>query len=174
MNPLIVNVAELVRRPGSQNEVRLAAPLADLRVVDSVVPDGCEVDVDLVLESLTDGIVVRGRVATSWESACRRCLEPVHGKVDVEVRELYQHEPAADDAFVFRGEQLDVEPMVREAVLLELPLAPVCRPDCAGLCPVCGVNRNEVDCRHGTVARDLRWAALDDLLEQGRLDPPLN
>jgi uncharacterized protein len=146
--PYAVNVAELLRRPGSQLERQFRAPAEALRVVDAFVPEGEDIDVDVVLESLTDGIVVRGRLATTWEGTCRRCLEPVRGTIETDVRELYQHEPVASESFAFRGELLDLEPMVRETVVLELPLAPLCRPDCAGLCPACGANLNEGDCGH--------------------------
>jgi uncharacterized protein len=172
MPPLTVNVAELLRRHGTRRELRATATAADLKVVDSGVPDGTPIDVDVVLESLADGIVVSGRVGTFWTGACRRCLEPVEGPLEVNVRELYQHHPKDTEAFTFQGELLDLEPMVREAVLLELPLAPLCRPDCAGLCPECGANRNLGDCGHHAVASDPRWAALAELLEPGRLDRP--
>jgi uncharacterized protein len=172
VSPFVVNVAELLRRPGNQLELSRSVPAAGLRVVDTVVPDGAPIDVELTLESLSDGIVVTGHIASRWEGACRRCLDSVGGPLEVQVRELYQQRPEADDAFSFRGEHLDLEPMVREALLLELPLAPLCRPDCAGLCPVCGANRDAADCGHLAPVADSRWAALDDLLEAGRLDPP--
>ena len=171
-SPLVVNLAELLRRPGTQKAVHSVTPAYGLKVVDSAVPDGADLTVDVVLESLTDGIVVAGSVGAPWEALCRRCLEPVTGTAEAEVHELYQPASAtpSDDAFTFRGDQLDLEPMAREAILLELPLAPLCRPDCAGLCAVCGVNRNEGDCGHEAVVRDARWAALDELLDPGRLD----
>jgi uncharacterized protein len=142
--------------------------------VDTAVPDGAPIEADLVLESLSDGIVVAGTVTSSWEGTCRRCLEPVGGVLDATVRELYRARQGDDDAFTFTGDQLDLEPMVREAVLLELPLAPLCRADCAGLCPECGANRKEVACGHTTAPVDVRWAGLEGLLEQARLDHPDN
>ena len=172
MSPFVVNVAELLRHPGRQLELSRSVPAEGLRVVDTVVPEGASIDVDLVLESLSDGIVVTGHLTSRWEGACRRCLDPVTGPLEVEVRELYRQRRDADDTFSFRGDQLDLEPMVREALLLELPLVPLCRPDCAGLCPVCGVKRDAVDCGHVATVADPRWAALDELLEAGRLDPP--
>ena len=166
---LLINVADLLRRPASRKSVRLTVPSEGFTVVDSTVPAGAPIDVDLELESLTDGIVVTGQVSAPWEAVCRRCLGPAHGRLDVTVRELYQPDPQSDEAFTIDGEVLDLEPLVREAVLLELPLAPLCRPDCAGLCPECGVDRNEVDCGHQPDLSDARWGALDDLRD--RLDP---
>jgi uncharacterized protein len=172
VNPLLVNVAELLRHPGTQRAVRLQVPSEGLRVVDSNVPAGVPIDVDVDLESLTDGIVVTGHISAPWQAVCRRCLGPVEGLVDVAVRELYQARPESEDAFAIDGEVLDLEPLVREAVLLDLPLAPLCRPDCAGLCPECGADRNAGDCGHRPADTDERWAALDDLRE--RLDRPSN
>jgi uncharacterized protein len=171
-HPLVVNVAELLRHPASRQEVHVEVPSEGLTVVDAVVPVGAPVDVDVTLESMSDGVVVTGRVSAPWEGACRRCLGPAGGAIDVLVRELYQPKPETEEAFPIEGDQLDLEPLVREALLLELPLAPLCRPDCAGLCPECGADRNDVDCGHRLDDHDPRWDALDQL--RGRLDRPTN
>ena len=172
MKPLLVNVAELLRHSGTRRAVRLQVPSEGLQVVDTTVPGGVPIDVDVDLESLNDGVVVTGHISAPWQAVCRRCLGPVEGLVDVAVRELYQARPESEDAFAIDGEVLDLEPLVREAVLLDLPLAPLCRPDCAGLCPECGADRNAGDCGHRPADTDARWAALDDLRE--RLDRPTN
>ena len=169
---LLVNVADLLRRPASRKSVRATVPSEGFTVVDSSVPAGAPIDVDVELDSLSDGIVVTGQVSAPWEASCRRCLGPARGRLDVTVRELYQPHPDSDEAFTIEGEVLDLEPLVREAVLLDLPLAPLCRPDCAGLCPECGADHNETDCGHQPDTSDPRWAALEDLRD--RLDPPVN
>jgi uncharacterized protein len=169
-NALLVNVTELLRRPANRKTVQVSVPSEGMTVVDSSVPPGAPIDVDVQLESLTDGIVVAGHVRAPWEATCRRCLGPVTGRLDVEVHELYQSDPESDDAFAIEGDVLDLEPLVREALLLELPLAPLCRPDCAGLCLDCGADRNVTDCGHRPDVSDPRWAALDELRD--RLDPP--
>ena len=165
MNPLLVNVAELLRHPGTRRAVNVQVPSEGLRVVDTTVAAGAPIDVDVELESLTDGIVVTGRVSAPWEAVCRRCLGPVEGFVDVAVRELYQARPESEDAFAIENEVLDLEPLAREAVLLDLPLAPLCRPDCAGLCPECGKNLNDEPHVHEEATTDPRWAALEALRE---------
>jgi uncharacterized protein len=86
------------------------------------------------------------------------------------VQELYQVRPSSEDAFPFDGEQLDLEPMVRELVSMELPLMPLCRDDCAGLCSICGVDRNEQQCSCAIDERDPRWAALDALRSSPDVD----
>jgi uncharacterized protein len=165
---LVVPVAELLRRPGAQRNVRVEVAAEGLSARDAHVPDGADVAVDVVLESLSDGITVDGEVRTTWEGTCRRCLGPARGELRAEVHELYQHDPMDEDAFRFEGDQLDLHPMVRELVMVELPMAPICRDDCRGLCPVCGADRNEADrtgtdCGHGDTPADARWAALDAL-----------
>jgi uncharacterized protein len=162
-------VAELLRRPSSRLSVRRSVPLDGATVVDSHLAEGAEADVDLELESLADGIVVTGTISAPWEGSCRRCLAPVGGRAEAVVRELFHSAPTTDEARPLAGEQIDLEPLVREAVMLELPLAPLCRPDCAGLCPECGADRNVVDCGHRPDTRDPRWAALEGLLDDGEL-----
>ena len=125
---------------------------------------GGEATADLMLESLPGpALVAAGTVSADWTGECRRCLGVATGTVQVDVRELF--EPGADDeeTYPLTGDEIDVAPLVRDAVLLELPLAPLCREACAGLCPVCGANRNDVDCGHEPDDRDPRWAALDQL-----------
>jgi uncharacterized protein len=162
---LVVPVAELCRHPASRRRVTTDTAVAEAaRVGDARLEAGSPVSVDVELESLSDGIVVTGVLRSEWHGECRRCLGPASGPLVVDVRELYRRTPAADDdAYAFDGEVLDLRPLVQEALALDLPLAPLCRPDCAGLCPMCGANRNEADCGHRPDTRDPRWAALDAL-----------
>jgi uncharacterized protein len=124
------------------------------------------VEVDVILEVAVGGIAVTGEVRGPWWGECRRCLRRVEGTVAADVRELYR--PAGSDedeeeTYLLGLDHLDLRPLARDAILLELPLAPLCRPDCAGLCPVCGTDRNEALCDCDTAPRDVRWAALDVL-----------
>jgi uncharacterized protein len=162
---LVVPVAELLRRPGTQRAVRVEVPADGLSAPTALVREGEAVLVDVVLESLTDGITVDGDVRTTWAGTCRRCLGPAGGELRTEVHELYQQHPMDDEAFELTGDHLDLRPMVRELVLVELPLAPLCRRGCRGLCPVCGADRNDTDCGHAEPPGDPRWAALDALRE---------
>lgn len=171
MNVLVIDVAELLRRPASRKEVRTAALIEGVAVGAARVR-ATPVAVAVELESMADGIVVTGTLDAEWEAPCRRCLEPARGHLHVEVRELFQVHCTVEDAYPFEGEQVDLAPMAREVLGLELPLAPLCRPDCQGLCPECGANRNEVDCGHRPERLDPRWAALDDL--RRRLEPPVS
>src|SRR5207302_11514852 len=114
-------------------------------------------------EHADGGIVVRATVDAPWQGECRRCLLPASGTVHADVRELYERASDGEETYPLSGDQLDLAPLARDAVLLDLPLAPVCTDDCQGLCPECGANRNDGDCGHSEVPTDPRWAALDAL-----------
>ena len=161
---LVVNVAELLRRPATRKAYELVVPAVGMTLGgDAEVPDGTPVVVDVVVESLSDGLTVNGEVRTTWTGTCRRCLGPATGELVADVQELYQVHPTSEEAFAFDGEQLDLRPMVRELVLMELPAAPVCRDDCAGICPTCGTDRNVATCDCAPTTMDPRWAGLDAL-----------
>jgi len=175
--PFVVDVGNLMRNPGSRKREQRGGPLAGLAVLGVSVPPDADVEVDLTLEAM-DGrsIVAMGSVSTRWTTECSRCLRAIGGKVTSQVRELFEDPsraaPAAggsaagdEDIYPLHGEQVDLEPLARDAVLLALPAAPLCAEDCAGLCPVCGADRNEADCGCDTTVRDERWAALDVLKE---------
>ncbi|MEO6651821.1 MAG: DUF177 domain-containing protein [Ilumatobacteraceae bacterium] len=158
---LRVNARELLRTPGSVREVDAEVDATALGIDDERVTGPVVVDLDAV--SSLDGVVVTGRITVPWATPCRRCLAPVIGRSVVDVEELYQDEALDEEAFVIEGDQIDLAPAVREYVLIELPDGPLCRTDCAGICPVCGIDRNEGSCDCDTTVRDDRWAALDEL-----------
>jgi uncharacterized protein len=174
-DPFVVHVARLRRSPEQsqplhevrRGEVALAGPLDE--AVDpgrSVVPVGGEAEADVTLVPFEGGIDVSGTVSAPWVGICRRCAEPVSGELHLRVHERYGDPSggatADEDFYPIVDGDIDLGPLVRDAVVLELPMAPLCREDCAGLCPECGANRNEGPC--GCVApRDPRWANLDVL-----------
>lgn len=161
LRPLRLNALELMREPGNVREIREEFPAADL---EAVHPTGTgDVTVDYTVESIDDGVVVRGTIAAPWAGHCRRCLRDLSGTAVVEVDELYQREMSDDDAFPIENNQLDLAPVTRETVLLALEDERLCRDDCAGLCPACGVDRNDAICSCDTDVFDERWAVLDDL-----------
>ena len=129
------------------------------------MPDGVSVIFDGFLESVSPGILVSGKVFTPWEGTCRRCLEPATGVVEDEVCELCCEDGDIETTYPLHGDLLDLAPVVRDACILDLPLAPLCRADCAGLCPECGVNRNLEQCSCDAPI-DPRWAALRALSDE--------
>lgn len=169
-SPYLVPVAQLLRDVPSVLPVRFVAPFdeehefAPRGPAETDVFAEAPVTVDLRLESFRGGIRAKGRVGAPWHGICRRCSTPVLGRSDVAVDERFvdEREPGDEDAYQIDGDFVDLAPLVHDAILLDLPLAPMCREDCAGLCPYCGIDRNEAtcDCRAPV---DPRWATLEGL-----------
>jgi len=151
---LVVNVAELMRRAGTVREILRDVPAEDVGFDDPRVDASRPVSLDIEVESLTDGVIVQGRLGVGWRGECRRCLAPIATTADVEVDEMYQRQPTNPDAYRLEGDQLDLRQMVRDTLLLAVPDAPLCRPDCRGLCPRCGADLNAGPCGCGTAEPD--------------------
>jgi len=158
-----VNVGLLRHHPGSVSHEVRAGALPGLTVIESRVPDDALVTVDVTVQVAEGAVVAHGTVSAPWVGVCRRCLRPAAGEIETEVRELFEPDGDGDDTYPLRGDQVDLEPLARDAVLLGLPLAPLCTEGCLGLCPICGANRNEGDCGHRDQPTDPRWAGLDVL-----------
>jgi uncharacterized protein len=167
--PFRVQVAALRKQTGATRNERRAAVIPDLGAVSVVVPEGAVVVLELTLASYPGGIMATGTVSAPWQGECRRCGGPVEGTVVADVVERYAPVGGKDrdeEAYPLAGDELDLEPLARDAVLLELPLAPLCAEDCLGLCPTCGANRNTDPCECATPG-DPRWSALDALRDGG-------
>lgn len=134
------------------------------------VPEGSDVQLEMRLESVVEGVLVSGTAELRFEGECVRCLDALSFDRAVPFQELYfypDHAPhATDDAEALRleGDAFDLEPVVRDAVVLGLPFQPVCRDDCPGLCPECGVRLADVT-DHVHEQDDPRWAALLELTD---------
>ena len=175
-SPLVLDTRELGRRAGAMKKLNfsVAAP-ADLGVAMVTGPTGSDIEFDIRLESVMEGVLVSGTALVSVTGECSRCLEPLAFDQEVDIQELFEY-PATDsrgrvveesqtddDMPKLENDLLDLEPTLRDAVVLALPLVPLCQPDCLGLCTQCGVNLNdEPDHKHDVV--DARWAALADLV----------
>ena len=162
-SPFVVSVADLLRLPGHRRVVEVRGRLPALKAVDTSVDPGADVEVKAGLEAFAEGLVADGRISAGWKGECRRCLTPVNGPVDVEFREVFERNPREGETYLLGHEEVDLEPLVREALLLALPLTPLCRVECAGICPTCGADLNEGPCDCPPAGRDPRWAALDEL-----------
>ena len=171
---LVLDTHELGRRAGAMKVVRatVEAP-ADLGIAVIGVPPGSPVELDLRLESVVEGVLVTGTAKVQVRGECVRCLGPVSDELEVEIQELYVYpgvEPDNDLASRLEGDLIDLESLLRDAVVLDLPFQPLCREDCAGLCVECGVNLNENPDHRHEADLDPRWAALQAL--EGGGDEP--
>jgi uncharacterized protein len=160
---LVVAVPDLLKHPGSTKRFEREAVLDDLAISASRVPAGEPIALDVELQAVNDGIVVVGTVRGTWAGECRRCLKDARGGVVAEVQEVYERDPVEGETRKLDGIEVDLTELARDAVLLELPLAPVCRDDCAGLCPQCGVDLNDSTCECVVETKDPRWAALEQV-----------
>ncbi|HEX9713320.1 MAG TPA: DUF177 domain-containing protein [Actinomycetota bacterium] len=128
------------------------------------VPDQTRVVIDVRLDALVEGIHVSGQVAATIHLECRRCLATFNRDLQVEVGEVFVPRPApSDDEYEVVEGMIDLEPMIRDVLVLAMPLNPICREGCLGLCPACGVDRNAEDCGHDTARTNVRWGALESL-----------
>jgi uncharacterized protein len=169
--PLVVDTTKLPRQPGASRALKRVVPApADLGVELISVPEGSDLELDLSLTSVSEGVYVRGRVRGSLAGECARCLDEISDSIEVPFAELYAYEDStteettdADEVGRMQGDLIDLEPAVRDAVVLTLPTNPVCRPDCPGLCPECGVHLDDLPAGHSHEVGDPRWAALRNL-----------
>ena len=158
----LIDVRDLVEHPGTSRRVRLHERVAfHTELADLLEP----VDGDLLLEGVAEGVYVSGSVDAPATLRCARCLKEFPQRMAVTVAELVPREQGPEDDYVLGGDlTLDPEPLVRDAIALELPFAPLCSPTCRGLCPRCGGDRNLGECSC-TEAIDPRWAALERFRE---------
>ncbi|UGQ14138.1 YceD family protein [Yinghuangia sp. ASG 101] len=164
-NPLVVDTRELGRRPGSmRRETRDVPAPADMRIDVIGVPEGAPLELELRLEAVMEGVLVSGAAEVPLTGECVRCLDPLERRLRVDFQELYVYPDGDSDEDAPRlvGDLLDLEPELRDAVVLALPLAPVCREDCGGLCLECGARLDD-DPGHAHETADPRWAALQGL-----------
>ena len=157
---------ELLQKPGRTSNVGCARP-DDLATHGRLGPPDRPVTVDAEIESVVEGLLVTGTVRATAVVRCVRCLRDFDQELEVEVRELFALEPGDDDDegyAVLPDDRLPLDTMARDALVLGFPAFPLHSPDCAGLCPTCGADRNTLDCGHGGPETiDPRWAGLADL-----------
>jgi uncharacterized protein len=175
--PLVLDTRELGRRPGSQRQRSFEAPApADLGIEVLRVPEGSPIHFELRLEAVMEGVLVTGTAQAELTGECVRCLEGIHDEVVADFQELYVYEESdtaahpgnpqdGEDADVSRlvGDLLDLEPVLRDAVVLMLPFQPLCQEDCPGLCVECGARLADDPGHQHEEAIDPRWAGLQGL-----------
>lgn len=176
-----IDVSRLPRQPGSRLEysAQISAP-ADLSVAMARVVEGSPIEIDLTLESVVEGIWISGTADVEVQAECSRCLDPIGWSETVALEQMYRY-PATDarGALIAEDdlsddesepevvdESIDIEEALRDAVVLALPMAPLCSPDCGGICAQCGERVESLDSPHEHPSGDPRWAALEALLTE--------
>jgi len=182
--PLVLDTRELGRRPGSMRRVRqtVQAP-QELGIPLASIPAGSELVLDLRLESVMEGVLVSGTVDATMSGECGRCLDPVTAPLQVDIQELYSYPESGphagsratggrsdddDELPALVDDLIDLEPVLRDALVLELPMSPLCSDDCPGLCPECGEHLASLPEDHSHDAVDPRWAALAGLRDSAQ------
>jgi uncharacterized protein len=161
---LSVDVSELLRHPGTSTVLNFAKNLEGIGVPLSRLAEDQPAEFDLRLDALVDGIHASGSVEGEVVFECRRCLQEFRKPMAVEIDDVFLYPDESGDAeYRIEGDHVDLEPMVRDAFVLELPLNPLCREDCRGLCTVCGSDLNEIECGHSQEPVDITWNALQQL-----------
>jgi len=168
---LVLDTHELGRRAGAMKLVRttVEAP-ADLGIAVIGVPPGSPIELDLRLESVVEGVLVSGTASVQVRGECVRCLGEVSDQLEVDIQELYVYPGVEQDddlASRLEGDLIDLEPLLRDEVVLDLPFQPLCRDDCLGLCVECGANLNDDPDHRHEAALDHRWEALRGLESGG-------
>lgn len=166
VDPFDVALGDLRDLRGSRHLVRRGtlqeALVAD---VDSRIPAGAEIVADVVIESFDGGVAVTGKLSSLWEGECRRCMAPLDGELVTDVRELFRRGGGEDEGtYPMAEEHVNIREMVNDALFVALPLLPLCREDCRGICPRCGTDLNGAPCGCDEVHLDPRWSGLQVLV----------
>lgn len=164
MSKLIFSVADILGQPGRQRDLVVVAPLTDAGVGLARV-GGQPVEAELCAQSVVEGVLVTGSLRAAAGGECARCARPVPLELTLELCELFVprgHE-LADEAYELSGTDIDLEPVFRDVLTLALPLNPLCRADCKGLCSGCGQDLNEGECSCSLESVDPRWAGLEEI-----------
>jgi len=170
-SPLVFDIRALGRRAGAMTTVQTSVPAPPGLGNDVIgVPEGDPVELDLRFEAVVEGVLVTGTAEMEAVGECVRCLTEVRVPVEVDVQELFVHDASREEGYededevsALSGDYVDLQPVLRDDVVLDLPFQPLCRPDCAGLCPTCGVRLDDHPGHHHDGAVDARWAALGAL-----------
>ncbi|MEE2033970.1 YceD family protein [Rhodococcus chondri] len=176
---LVLDTLTLGRRPGSMRTVQRVVPAPSRMGLDLIaIEQGTDIDLDLRMEAVSEGVLVTGTVRSDTVGECSRCLEPFTGEVELYLTELFAYpnsvtDQTADEDEIYRIEDdlIDLEPVIVDAVGLELPLRPLCSDDCEGLCPECGIRLAIAESGHGHEIMDPRWAGLAAAFGAGSEEP---
>lgn len=177
MPGLVVDIADLPQKAGSFKDVHVETPApVDLGTEVIGVPADSPLVLDAQLVSVDDGVLARGRADLHVHGECVRCLRDLDDDRTVSFDEMYflpeatnaqaaEGDEEAEDLFLVGETTIDLEPALRDALVLDLPFRPLCHPDCRGLCPDCGERLDDLPADHHHDHLDPRWNALAGLLK---------
>ena len=177
-SPLVINISRLGRRPGSMLTFSETVPSPVRIGLDLIgIDEGAPLQLDLRIESVSEGALVTGTVSAPTSGECARCLTPITGDVEIDLTELFAYPDSATDETTEADEisrvgssgqpdTVDLEQPIIDAIGLALPFSPLCGPDCAGLCPQCGVPLATAEPGHHHEQIDPRWAKLSGILDR--------
>ena len=187
-SPFLFSCHDLPRRAGENREYELTITDHEpMGLPFFVIPDGEAIEIDLRIAAVSEGVLASASVRALAIGECTRCLDQIERELDEEFHELYMYEtdPRAhgrkgrhekeiivedeEEILVMSGDHIDLEPPIRDALILNLPVNPLCSEDCLGLCSVCGVKWAELPEDHGHEQTDIRWAGLEKLKDLGDL-----
>lgn len=167
-SPFKVNLHELPRRAGEMKSYHLEFPAPEpIGTAMLAIKTGESLVIDFKAEAVSDGVLISGRIVSRAEGECGRCLDELDEDVDQEFRELFLYESRKsdneeedDELFAMDGDIADIEIPIRDAVVLAMPLNPLCKPDCLGLCSECGELLEKLGPDHSHEKVDPRWSGL--------------
>lgn len=162
---LSVDIGDILGRPGSTKRLEFSERVEGLVIPLARVSEGTDLVFRLRCDALVEGIHVSGPVRGELSLECRRCATEFRRGFELGLDEIFAYDRIGEDDLLVQGERIELEPVVRDAILLDLPQNPLCREDCRGLCPVCGEDRNDTDCGHRAERVELRWEPLRRLIE---------
>ncbi len=184
------NAHDLPRRAGEMREYGFDIVLPEPIGIDVIaVQAGEEIHVEMRLESVTQGILLSAQISAMADGSCMRCLEPVELNVSHRIQELYRYAPEkvhtkaqrrnatdedldVDEDLMLEGDEIDLQGPIRDAIVLDLPINPLCSQNCPGLCPGCGVKWSQLEPAHAHELVDPRWRGLSNLeLEKEGKEP---
>ena len=167
-SPLVIDIARLGRRPGSMNTLQETVPAPRRMGVEVIgIAEGAPLQLDLTLQSVSEGVLVTGTVSAPTEGECSRCLTPIESDLEIDITELFAYPGSETEATTDEDEvghvvddTIDLEQTIVDAVGLLLPFSPLCTEDCPGLCPDCGTPLATAGADHHHDKIDPRWAKL--------------
>ena len=176
-SPFVASIADLPRQEGAIKDfhAQIKAP-EDFGIDLYRVEPGSDIDVDLTFQSVSEGVYVYGTVSAHATGECARCLRDLEEDMNEQVSELFYYperleaalaspdeDDSLEDAPVIEADHIDLEALIRDGLVIAMPLRPLCTPDCSGLCPTCGQRLDDLPADHHHEVKDSRFSALDEL-----------